>query len=194
MLYLYQNSNNYNMVKRGITNLDIKDNDNDKINYLINNVVDIHINLKFIEINRKYISMANDNKEYETTIAYSKDTVHVKKGIIKDIAKRSKDAVMVFSYITEHLERDMIQIELSPTSIAEEYAVQRSNISRGIKVLVEMGIIKKTIDFIPNTHKQYIINPSRNYTIEPQYVFNGSYLKLYRKLTDMRKNHEIIRA
>lgn len=117
--------------------------------------------------------------------------IKTNKTIMYKILDKSKNAARVFVYIEEHLKLDALQIELSPTEIAKQCNIDKGNVATAIKQLVELGVIKKTVDLVPEEIKDKIPNSRINYTVEPKYVFNGNLLKLKKKITEMRKNNQL---
>lgn len=112
--------------------------------------------------------------------------IKLRKGIVLEMRKHSLAAAQVFNYIEEHLKYDCNSIILSPTIIAKEYNNDKGNISKGIKELTEMNVIRRTKDYIDVPD-----GVSKNqFTVNHNYIYNGNLHKLKKDIEQQRKTKD----
>ena len=73
--------------------------------------------------------------------------------------------------------------ELSNKDIAQYYNCDKSKISKGIKRLVELDVIGRLYDKIPNN-----MLPKNTYIINHNYIYRGSIKKLRKDILEQRNN------
>ena len=166
------------------------DNDNSDMDKLYRNyakdICDVGFDINTIDTDNNHISKDNSNNPYITAISYNKEMIKLRKGIVLEMRKHSLAAAQVFSYIEEHLKYVCNSIILSPTIIAKEYNNDKGNISKGIKELIEMNVIRRTKDYIdvPN-------GVSKNqFTVNHNYIYNGNLHKLKKDIEQQRKTKD----
>lgn len=123
---------------------------------------------------------------YRKSISYMPDTIKIKKGIILKLREKSIQVSRVFDYITNHLRYNDNNIILNASTIAREYNDDRSNIHKAIKELVNMDIIRKVSDYIPNNTL-----PKNTYEINFNYICNGNIKYIKELITNQRKHGNI---
>lgn len=164
---------------------------NNKIIGIIDKRIDIGFDMKHIETKTDFIDKSNDGKEYFKTISFNSDMSKTKKGLQLILRTKSLAASQVFDYIERNLKYEDIAIELSPTIIAKYYNTNKSNISKGIKELVELDIIRKTKDYADETSMLLVRHPNIHYSVNFNYLFNGNLHKLKEDIIKSRKRRKI---
>lgn len=92
--------------------------------------------------------------------------------------------------VINKLSRDSIDYDysldfkgLKIKDIATYYNCDKSNISKGIKRLVELDVIGRLYDKIPNN-----MLPKNTYIINHNYIYRGSIKKLRKDILEQRNN------
>lgn len=135
--------------------------------------------IKTIQIEDK-----DDNSiPYKKTISYMNEQNRVRKGLILLIHGKSVQVARVIDYIERNLGYNDTNIILSPSTIAREYNDDRSNIGKAIKELVNMRIIRKISDYVPNN-----ILPKNTYAVNFNYICNGNINEIKNEIKKQRNN------
>jgi hypothetical protein len=149
-------------------------------------ICDVGFDISTIETDNNHLDKSNDNKLYSKAISYNRDMIKLRKGIVLQMRQHSLAASQVFDYIEEHLKYGCNSIILSPTVIAKEYNNDKGNISKGIKELIELDVIRRTKDYIDVPD-----GVSKNqFTVNHNYIYNGDLHKLKKDIEQQRKNKD----
>lgn len=150
-------------------------------------ICDVGFDINTIETDDNHFDKGADNKYYLKPISYNKKMIKLRKGIVLEMRKHSLAASQVFDYIETHMKYGCNSIILSPTVIAREYDNDKGNISKGIKELVEMDVIRRTKDYIDVPD-----GVSKNqFTVNHNYIYNGDLHKLKLEIKEQRKIKDI---
>lgn len=152
---------------------------------IIRNCIDVGFNIT--DIKQSKIKDKDDNNNfYQKTISYMNTLNRTKKGLILLIHKRSIHVARVIDYIENHLGYNDTNIILNAAKIARVYEDDRSNIAKAIKELVELDIIRKISDYIPNS-----ILPKSTYAVNFNYICNGNIHEIRKELLNQRNNIKV---
>lgn len=163
------------------TGINFKSKDmNQVINKLARSIIDIDIDNTFKHA--KVINEDDDGKKYKTTVTFMENTFTSTSELIDIVTNESKNVGIVISYITRHIRYGNNHIELSSTDIAKEYGADKSNIGKGIKRLVELEVIYKLSDRIPNN-----ILPKNTYVLNHNFFYKGNLKKLEKEINEQRQ-------
>lgn len=147
---------------------------------IIKDCIDVGFDID--DIRTKPINDKDDNAvSYKKTISYMNELNKVRKGLILLIHGKSVQVARVIDYIERNLGYNETNIILSPSKIAKFYNDDRSNISKAIKELTEMGIIRKISDCIPNN-----VLPKNTYAVNFNYICNGNLHEIKKEILKQR--------
>lgn len=105
--------------------------------------------------------------KYNKTIYYMEDKILIDNKLITILSEESKSVGIVVRYIADNIPYNVNHLSLNAAIIAKENNADKSNISKAIRRLVELDVIGRLYDKIPNDmlpRNTYIIN--HNYFIE----------------------------
>lgn len=152
------------------------------INKLAKNSIDYDYPLKLKGLRIK--DESDEGKVYDKTIYYMEDKILIDNSLITILSEESKFVGIVVRYIVDNIPYNVNHISLSAATIAKEYSSDKSNISKAIKRLVELDVIGRLYDKIPNT-----ILPKNTYIINHNYLYRGSIRKLRKDILEQRRNN-----
>lgn len=121
--------------------------------------------------------------KYNKTIYYMEDKVLIDNSLITILSEESKYVGMVVRYIADNIHYNVNHLSLNATIIAKQNDTDKSNISKAIKRLVELDVIGKLYDKIPNN-----MLPKNTYVINHNYFYRGSIRKLRKDILEQRNN------
>lgn len=121
--------------------------------------------------------------KYNKTIYYMEDKLLIDNSLVTILSEESKYVGIVVRYIADNIPYGVNHITLPPTEIAKINNIDKGNISRAIKRLVELNVIGRLYDKIPND-----ILPRNTYVINHNYLYRGSIRKLRKDILEQRNN------
>lgn len=151
------------------------------IEQLTKNNIDCQYNIEFNSV--CIIDKSDDNKCYNKTIRYMNNHILLGIDLIKILSVENRYVGFVVSYISDNIKYGTNHIELNSTTIANCYRSDRSNIYKAIKRLVELNVIRKLNDYIPNK-----MLPKNTYIVNHNYLYKGNMNKLHKELLEQRNN------
>lgn len=151
------------------------------INKLSRDSIDYNYSLDFKGLKIK--DKADDGTEYNKTIYYMEHKAIIDDALLEIMDKENTYVRKVVRYIAKNIPYGVNHISLSNKDIAEYYNCDKSNISKGIKRLVELDVIGRLYDKIPNN-----MLPKNTYIINHNYIYRGSIKKLRKDILEQRNN------
>lgn len=119
---------------------------------------------------------------YNKTIYYMEDKVLIDNSLITILSEESKYVGIVVRYIVDNIPYNVNHITLNTTVIAKHNNVDKGNISKAVKRLVELDVIGRLYDRIANN-----ILPKNTYVINHNYLYKGSIKKLRKDILEQRQ-------
>lgn len=149
-------------------------------NLIIKDCIDVGFTVE--NIKSKTIDDKSDSgSKYRKTISYMDNTTRISKNLVLLIHDKSKSVARIVDYIINNLGYNETNIILRPSIIANIYKDDIANISRGIKELTKLDIIRKISDIIPND-----ILPKNTYAVNFNYICNGNIHEIKQELLKQR--------
>lgn len=119
--------------------------------------------------------------KYNKTIYYMEDKVLIYNSLVTILSEESKYVGIVVRYIVDNIPYNVNHLSLNASVIAKKYEIDKSNISKAIKRLVELNVIGRLCDKIPND-----MLPKNTYVINHNYLYRGSIGKLRKDILEQR--------
>ena len=110
------------------------------------------------------------------------DKVLIDNSLVTILSEESKYVGIVIRYIVDNIPYNVNHLYLSSSNIAKLYNTDKANISKAIKRLVELDVIGRLYDKIPNN-----ILPKNTYVINHNYLYRGSIRKLRKDILEQRQ-------
>lgn len=144
----------------------------DKVIYSIrvrrDKVVKCCLHIKYVRL----IDEDDEGRQYRKTLKYMENTVTTSTKLMSIIIDEPKYVRAIISYITKHLLYNQTVIELKNKEICDETKLYNPDVTKGIKRLKELDIIRKMKEIEgyenDNMFSQY------DYFVNPEYIFHGS--------------------
>jgi hypothetical protein len=124
----------------------------------------------------------DSGNKYNKTIYYMEDKVLIDNSLVTILSEESKYVGIVIRYIVDNIPYNVNHLSLSSSNIAKLYNTDKANISKAIKRLVELDVIGRLYDKIPNN-----ILPKNTYVINHNYLYRGSIRKLRKDILEQRQ-------
>lgn len=109
------------------------------------------------------------------------DKVLIDNSLVTILSEESKYVGIVVRYIVDNIPYNVNHLSLNASVIAKKYEIDKSNISKAIKRLVELNVIGRLCDKIPND-----MLPKNTYVINHNYLYRGSIGKLRKDILEQR--------
>lgn len=119
--------------------------------------------------------------KYNKTIYYIEDKVLIDNSLVTILSEESKYVGIVVRYIVDNIPYNVNHLSLNASIISKKYEIDKSNISKAIKRLVELDVIGRLCDKIPNN-----MLPKNTYVINHNYLYRGSIRKLRKDILEQR--------
>lgn len=154
---------------------------NDSTNEVIKDNIDCgySINIKRLKIRDK----SDDGKQYSKTIYYMENKSIIDDKLLEIMDNENTYVRKVVRYIALKIHYSTNHISLNSNKIGDYFDCDSSNIRKGIKRLVELDVIRKLDNYIPNK-----ILPKNTYIINHNYIYHGNIKKLNNDIIEQRTN------
>lgn len=123
--------------------------------------------------------------KYNKTIYYMEDKVLIDNSFVTILSEESKYVGIVIRYIVDNIPYNVNHLSLNASIIAKQYNCDKSHISKAIKRLVDLNVIGRVYDKIPND-----MLPKNTYVINHNYLYRGSIRKLRKDILEQRKTKD----
>lgn len=126
---------------------------------------------------------ADNGDKYNKTIYYMEEKILIDNKLITILSEESKFVGIVVRYIVDNIPYNVNHISLSGADIARTYKVDKGNICKAIKRLVELDVIGRYHDKYDNPYL-----PKNTYIINHNYLYRGNIRKLRKDILEQRTN------
>ena len=120
-----------------------------------------------------------DANQYKKVIRYMNDKAIIDNNLILKLLNERKYVSLLVDYISKNLTWGTNVIELIPKDILSKENIDRGDISKGIKRLIELEIIVQA-----NTRKDYEGLSKYLYIVNHNYIFKGNIKNLIKDIKD----------
>ena len=123
--------------------------------------------------------------KYNKTIYYMEDKVLIDNSLVTILSEESKYVGIVIRYIVDNIPYNINHLSLNASIVAKQYNCDKSHISKAIKRLVDLNVIGRVYDKIPND-----MLPKNTYVINHNYLYRGNIGKLRKDILEQRKTKD----